>query len=199
MRKRIFKWVYDRLEPGERAALAPYRERLVGDLEGRVLEIGCGQGASFGHYRAGTEVVATDYSELMLDDARREADRHPASFVVRTADVLDLPFEDGEFDAVVSMLVLCSVGDQKKALSEIRRVLKPGGSLRALEHVRSQRWWRFWLQRSIVPIMWLFDGERFDRATDVAIRDAGFTVDVQEEPHIPELASIRRVLIFARK
>ena len=125
-----------------RRQMGQYRERLVADLDGRVLEIWCGTGANFGYYTAPAMVTATDYSEHMLWRAREAAGDANVPIDVQAADVTQLPFEDGEFDAVVSAPVLCSVPDAAAALAEMRRVLRPGRSaphLRARE--RSERGW----------------------------------------------------------
>ena len=199
LRKRLFKFVYDRAERSQRDAMAPVRERIVGDLSGRVLEIGCGQGASFPHYSAAAHIVATDYSKLMLRDAREAARDAKAQITVEQADVQDLPYEDESFDTVVSILVLCSVPDHERTLAEIRRVLKPGGELRIFEHVRSKRWWVYRLQQAATPAFWLIDGERLDRDTGEAVRRAGFTVEVNEEVEKKDLGPLRHILVFARK
>jgi ubiquinone/menaquinone biosynthesis C-methylase UbiE len=199
IRKRLFKSVYDRSERRQRDAMAPVRERIAGDLSGHVLEIGCGQGASFAHYPAAAHVVATDYSDLMLQDAREAAKSAQAHIEVELADAQRLPYEDESFDAVVSMLVLCSTPDQRRALAEVRRVLKPGGEFRLFEHVRSKRWWVYRLQQAATPVFWLLDGERLDRDTGEAVRRAGFRVELDEETHIKDLGPLRHILMFTRK
>ena len=199
MRKRLFAWIYDRVEPQERAALAPLRDRLVGDLEGAVLEIGCGPGGNFEHYPAAARVTATDYSEHMIQRALPHASAASATIEVRQADARNLPFEDGTFDAVTSALVLCSIPDQPRALAEIARVLKPGGELRLLEHVRSRQWWRQAGERLISPLSsLLLDGERFDRDTAAAVRAAGFEVTSEEDIDLPG-PPLRRILLSARR
>jgi ubiquinone/menaquinone biosynthesis C-methylase UbiE len=89
-----------------------------------------------------------------------------------------LPFRDGAFDTVVSGLVLCSVTDPGRALAEVRRVLRPGGELRALEHVRSTVPWRARWQDRVQPL-WtrLTGGCRPNRDTERAVEAAGFAID----------------------
>ena len=199
MRKRLFAWIYDRVEPQERAALAPLRERLVGDLQGAVLEIGCGPGGNFPHYPAAAHVTATDYSQHMIERALPHASAAPATIEVRQADARNLPFEDGAFDAVTAALVLCSIPDQPRALAEIVRVLKPGAELRLLEHVRSHQWWRQAWERTVSPLSsLLLDGERFDRDTPSAVRAAGFEIISEEEVTLPG-PPLRRILLRARR
>jgi SAM-dependent methyltransferase len=115
------------------------RRRLVADAHGRVLEIGAGTGFNLPYYPANLEeLVVTDPLDGMLDRARRRADRLGRKITTRKLAGERLPFEDDSFDTVVASLVLCSVDDQDAVLSEIRRVLRPGGSYLFMEHVRSE-------------------------------------------------------------
>src|SRR5919198_848278 len=135
---RIFAAIYDRMTAGsEKAGLAERRRALLADADGRVLEVGAGTGANIEHYPATVEeIVFTEPEEPMarrLEEKRRSAGRWGS--VVR-APAEQLPFADGSFDTVVCTLVLCTVKDPARALSEIERVLRPGGKLLFLEHVR---------------------------------------------------------------
>jgi ubiquinone/menaquinone biosynthesis C-methylase UbiE len=117
---------------------------------------------------------------------------------LREADAGALPFEDARFDAVVSTLVLCSVPEQARTLAEVRRVLKPGGALRLLEHVRSDRPWALALQRTVNPAWGLVaDGCHLDRDTLSAVRQAGFEVETVEEVRVDP--PLKNLVIFARK
>jgi ubiquinone/menaquinone biosynthesis C-methylase UbiE len=131
---RIYAGISGRME----RELGRYRDELVGDLPGRVLEIGAGDGMNFAHYGEATEeVVALEPEPYLRSKAapRAAAADVPISVVDGTAGAL--PFDDDEFDVVVVCLVLCSINDPADAFSEFKRVLKPGGSLRFFEHVRS--------------------------------------------------------------
>jgi ubiquinone/menaquinone biosynthesis C-methylase UbiE len=112
------------------------RRELVGDLSGRVLEIGCGTGTMFQYYGDGVELDAIEPEQDFLTLAAAKAGTVPR---VRAAagDGNNLTFPDGTFDAVVLGLVLCSVPSVERVLAEAFRVLRVGGRLRALEHVRS--------------------------------------------------------------
>jgi phosphatidylethanolamine/phosphatidyl-N-methylethanolamine N-methyltransferase len=103
---------------------------------GSVLEVGVGTGASFDSYPPGTQIVAVDLSEQMLGRARSRAEREEVSVDLRVMDVQRLDFPDASFDWVVGTFVFCSVPDPVLGLSEVRRVLKPGGIVLLLEHVR---------------------------------------------------------------
>jgi ubiquinone/menaquinone biosynthesis C-methylase UbiE len=116
-----------------------HRRELLAGLSGRILEVGAGNGLNFRHHPPGvTEVVAVEPEPFLRAKAAEAAVAAgvPARIVAGTAE--RLPAADGEFDAVVASLVLCSVPDQRAALEEMRRALRPGGELRVYEHVRSE-------------------------------------------------------------
>jgi SAM-dependent methyltransferase len=115
-----------------------HRRTLVAPASGRVLEIGGGTGFNLPYYGEGvSELVVTDPLGGMLRRVERRARTLGRRITTRRASAEALPFEDGSFDTVVGSLVLCSVEDQERALAEIRRVLRPGGTYLFLEHVRA--------------------------------------------------------------
>jgi ubiquinone/menaquinone biosynthesis C-methylase UbiE len=122
---------------GDRAGFATHRQRLLAHAEGTVVEIGAGTGLNFRHYSAGLEVVSTEPDPHMLKAARRATRRARARLTLRQALAASLPLPDASADTVVSTLVLCSVPDQSAVLAEVKRVLRPGGKLLLLEHVRA--------------------------------------------------------------
>jgi len=122
---------------GDRGESAARRRRLLADAEGVVVEIGAGTGLNFPHYPAGLEVAATEPDPHMLKAAQKAASRAKAKVTVLRAAAEALPLPSRSADVVVSTLVLCSVPDQAAALAEAYRVLKPGGRLLLLEHVRA--------------------------------------------------------------
>jgi ubiquinone/menaquinone biosynthesis C-methylase UbiE len=135
---RWFAAAYDLVNRGaERRVLGPIRRALLADAPGLVLEVGAGTGASFPHYRAAARVVAAEPDPYMLRRARRRAAAAPRPVVLVQCAAEALPVRDGAVDQVVAALVLCSVADEARALAEARRVLRPGGGLRFLEHVRA--------------------------------------------------------------
>ena len=121
----------------EKHGLLEWRRRLVGDLSGDVLEIGSGTGRNFAHYPVDATVYATEFDPVMFAAALPRAEGAGAGVVPLLADGMRLPFADGAFDVVVIGLALCSIPDPIAAVGEIRRVLKPGGRFRFLEHVRA--------------------------------------------------------------
>jgi ubiquinone/menaquinone biosynthesis C-methylase UbiE len=166
-------WLYDAAcTLLERTGLGRWRRRLCEGARGRVLDVGCGTGRNLPLLPPGT--VGSD---LALDLLLRARGRAPAARLVQ-ARAEALPFRDGAFDTVVSGLVFCSVDDPARGLAEVRRVLGPGGTLRMLEHVRSEhpRWARW--QDRLQPV-WtrVTGGCRPNRDTERAVEAAGFLIE----------------------
>jgi SAM-dependent methyltransferase len=164
---------------GERLGASQHRDELLAGLEGRVLELGAGNGLNFSHYPAlVTEVVAVEPEPYLRERALAEASRAPVQVRVVPGTADSLPADDGELDAVVASLVLCSVPDQERALAELRRVLRPGGELRFYEHVLAEDATRARRQRRLDPV-WtrLVGGCHLDRDTVAAIERAGFELE----------------------
>lgn len=156
-----------------------YREQLLAGLTGRVLELGCGDGAHFRLYPEGvTELVGLEPEENLRKRAEEAAAdaRCPVRVVPGFAEAL--PADDGEFDAAVAALVLCSVGDQQAALAELLRVIRAGGELRFFEHVRADARLHAGAQVAVQPV-WsrLGGGCHPARDTERAIGEAGFAVE----------------------
>lgn len=168
-------WLYDSLcVLAEWTGLGRWRRWLVGGARGRTLDLGCGTGRDLPLYGPGVSVVGLDPAWAPLLRARRRAPT--ARLVGGSAEAL--PFRDGVFDTVVSALVFCSVPDPRRGLGEVRRVLRPGGTLRMLEHVRSSRPWKARLQDRIQPF-WtrLMGGCHPNRETERAVEAADFLID----------------------
>jgi ubiquinone/menaquinone biosynthesis C-methylase UbiE len=140
VRHPIFARFFDRLSRLMEREVGQHRRELLGGLSGRVVEIGAGNGMNFQYYPTSVEEVVALEPEAYLRDKAHEAARD-ASIRVTVRDGLadPLPLQDEDFDAAIASLVLCTVPDPGRALEELRRVLKPGGELRFLEHVRSDR------------------------------------------------------------
>jgi SAM-dependent methyltransferase len=168
-------WLYDAAcAVSEWTGLGRWRRWLVEGARGRTLDLGCGTGRNLPLYGPGVRVVGVDPAWPVLGRARRRA---PGVPLVR-ARAEALPFRSGVFDTVVSGLVFCSVPDPARGLSEVRRVLRPGGRLRMLEHVRSTRPWRGRVQDAIQPCWtWVMGGCRPNRETERTVEAAGFVIE----------------------
>jgi len=175
---RWFASVYDKmLASQEKAYLGALREEMLKDVSGDVLEIGAGTGANFQYYRDDAKVVATEPDPYMMERAKKRAAEAGKNIELKLAAAEELPFPDASFDFVIDTLVLCSVKDQAEVLSEIKRVLRPGGELRLYEHVRYQNPVGALMQHAISPAwQWFGAGCHPNRDTGRALREAGFEV-----------------------
>jgi SAM-dependent methyltransferase len=158
----------------ERLGLGAWRHWLAGGALGRTLEVGCGTGRNLPHYGTGARVVAIEPCREVLAAARRRGPRVPLA----VASAEHLPFRSGAFDTVVSALVFCSVRDPHRGLREVRRVLRPLGTLRMMEHVRSRHPLGARFQDTAQPAWtWLTGGCRPNRETEANVTAAGFVID----------------------
>ncbi len=193
---RLFAAVYDRLNgQAERTWLGSRRAGLVAQAGGDVLEIGAGTGANLGHYRDATRVMAAEPDPAMRARLARHLSRAMVPVEVADAPAERLGFPDESFDTVVSTLVLCSVVDPDAALAEIRRVLRPGGRLLVLEHVRGEGRRARWQDR--VTPLWrrVGAGCHPNRDTGAAIVRAGFHLDHAERFEPPRVPAIVRPFV----
>jgi SAM-dependent methyltransferase len=176
---RIFAATYEKGSGrAERAGLGEARGTLLRGVEGRVLEIGAGTGWNVERYPPGTNVTYTEPGPHMGKRLRAKG----VEVVVAGAEAL--PFADDSFDTVVSTLVLCTVTDVPATLREVRRVLKPGGKLLFLEHVRADPGTKLerWQDRLHGPWHALACGCHCNRDTLSSLAAAGFSVeDVHHE------------------
>ena len=175
-----FAKVYARFAPEmDKAGAAKHRAELLAGLSGRVVEVGAGTGLNFRHYPATvTGVVAVEPEPFLRELAEKAAKDAPVPVEVVDGTAGALPSEDGEFDAVVASLMLCSVRDLPGALAEMRRVLRPGGELRFYEHVRSENAVAGSLQRAL-DVLWphVAGGCHTSRDIATAIADAAFEME----------------------
>jgi ubiquinone/menaquinone biosynthesis C-methylase UbiE len=197
LRSTFFACTYDRFSKGsEEAGLAEMRRNLIGSASGDVLEIGGGTGANLGYYGAGVEsLTVTEPEPPMLKRLERNAREENSQATILRAPAEDLPFEDSSFDTVVSTLVLCGVDDQPRVARELRRVLRPGGRLIFIEHVRSDDPRVAKMQDRMNPINRFFVFCDCNRRTLDTIRAAGFELTELEQTELPKAPPYIRPLI----
>lgn len=172
----------------EKLGMASWRSALVEDLHGNILEIGCGTGLMFPYYPDGVRLNALELMPEYLELAYDRSLSARASIFMSIGDGATLPYPEHHFDYVVSALVLCSVGNIEKTVSEIRRVLKTGGEFRLIEHVRSRHVLSGWLLDFFNPL-WLKlnqQGCNMNRKTEWLLEAYGF-----------KLSEVRPFKIFA--
>jgi ubiquinone/menaquinone biosynthesis C-methylase UbiE len=193
----LFARVYARVGHLMDAEIGDHRRRLLAGLEGRVLEVGAGNGLSFPYYPATvTGVLAIEPEPFLRRQALAAARQAPVPIRVVDGTAEALPTSDGTVDMVVASLVLCTVADPDRSLAEVDRVLRPGGRLHFFEHVRAEdprlARWQHRLQR---PWGWLVGGCHPNRDTVAAITAARLQVvqldrfDLQAMPPWPALTS----------
>ena len=176
---RPFAAVYDRaIASMETKWLGAARRQMLAGVTGNVLEVGAGTGANFQYYSAQAKVTATEFSKYFIKRAAAKITGASAEITLQEADAENLPFADDTFDAAVGTLVFCSVHDQMKALSEVRRVTKPGASLLMIEHVQADT-----PGKRMILNLWnpcqkvLAGGCNLNRDTRAAVVAAGFKID----------------------
>ena len=194
LRSRFFAMTYDRqMTKVEKAGLGAWREGLLAGAAGQVLEIGAGTGSNLRFYGPAVEsLTLTEPETPMLHRLERKVGEQAPGATVLRAPAEDLPFEDATFDVAVSTLVLCGVDDQPRALRELRRVLRPGGQLLFIEHVRSGDTQLARSQDRMNGINRFVVGCDCNRPTLDSIREAGLTVTRIEHTtmqKVPKFAS----------
>jgi SAM-dependent methyltransferase len=163
---------------------AVLRAGLVSDLEGIILEIGAGTGITFQYYGPQAEVIAIEPHDGFRRAAAESALIAKAEIQVIPGEGENLPFENDSFDAVSASTVLCSVKSPLKTLEEFKRVLRPGGKIRLLEHVRSENWFAGPAMDLLNPIWLRINkvGCNLNRETVEDVKAAGFIIH-SLEPH----------------
>jgi ubiquinone/menaquinone biosynthesis C-methylase UbiE len=170
--------MYDLLiAPLDMIGVRRWREWVVGAARGCVLELGVGTGLNLPHYRAAQMIAAVDPDGAALQYALSRRNGKGEAISLHQALAEELPFADESFDAVLGTLVFCTIGDPARALGEARRVLKVGGRLRLVEHVRVDNRVIAGAQDAITPL-WkeLAGGCHLNRDTLAAVERAGFRV-----------------------
>jgi ubiquinone/menaquinone biosynthesis C-methylase UbiE len=168
----------------EAGGIAGRRTDLLAGLAGEVIDIGAGTGPSFSHYPAAvTRVLAVEPEPRLRALAAAAAEGAPVPIQLTGGMADALPAAGASYDAAVVSFVLCTVPDPDTALAEIRRVLRPGGTLCFLEHVRAGTPGLVRAQRLLEATVWphLFGGCHLSRDTAAAIERAGFTITTLEQ------------------
>jgi ubiquinone/menaquinone biosynthesis C-methylase UbiE len=175
---------YDRIAGWqERSGFLEWRGRLVADLSGDIVELGAGTGRNFSFYKEGARVFASDFDPVMLERAKARAREAQADVHLFLADAQKLPFVSGSIDNLVIGLMLCSVPKPRQALAEARRVLKPEGRLRFVEHVRDPKGKLLARSQDLVNPAWrrISGGCNMNRRTSEVVEGAGFIIRSEDE------------------
>lgn len=175
--------IWDRQAGAYDAQMGWTERRLFGDqrdwvaeARGRVLEVAVGTGLNLPRYVPGVRISGIDLSPGMLAKARERAKELGVDADLRVGDAMALPYGDGEFDTVVCTYGLCTIPDDRGAIAEMARVLKPGGTLLLLDHVAATSWWLRALQWTVDRVSVPMAGEHFGRRPRRHVEAAGLTV-----------------------
>ena len=169
--------IFDLMEkPVEMLSFRHWRRKLLSDMKGRVLEVGVGTGKNIPYYPQGVKVTAVDISEKMLWNAQRKAAHAERNVQFALMDAQYLAFKNETFDTIVATFVFCSVPDAIKGLKELKRVIKKGGKVLLLEHVKSKHRAMGKLMDILNPLVVKMTGFNINRDTVTNIKNAGFSV-----------------------
>jgi len=182
----IFAAMYERMSRSgpEHNFMEPLRKEVIGQAQGVVLEIGAGNGLNFAFYNPEQveSVEAIEPDNAMLRYARERLNTARVSITLTQAPVEVLPFADETFDSAVATLVFCSVTDPMRGLGEVRRVLKPGGILLLIEHVRARGAFAQQLQNMITPVTKRMAGNcHWNRDTERSVINADFEIESRRD------------------
>ena len=178
----FFAAMYERLSRSgpEHNFMEPLRKEVIGQAQGVVLEIGAGTGLNFAFYNPEQveRVEAVEPDKAMLRYARERLKTARVPITLTQAPVETLPFANETFDSAVATLVFCSVTDPMRGLHEVWRVLKPGGMLLLIEHVRAQGAFAQQLQNIITPVTKRMAGNcHWNRDTERSVINADFEIE----------------------
>ncbi len=164
----------------DRKVFGDSRQWVCGQAVGDVLEVGIGTGLNLDCYPADVSITGVDLSPSMLEHARRRAAASGRDVALQVGDAHRLEFPETSFDTVVCTFALCAIPDERRAIAEMWRVLRPGGQLRLADHVVSTSGPVRLLQRVLELVTIPTGGEHFRRRPLLQVREQGFAIERHE-------------------
>jgi ubiquinone/menaquinone biosynthesis C-methylase UbiE len=198
---RFFSAVYDRAMQGaEDAGMREMRRELLAEASGRTIELGAGTGLNLELYPDSvSELTLLEPDPHMTRQLRARVASSDREATIAETGAERLPFPDGSFDTAVATLVFCTIPDPHAAIAELGRVLKPGGKLLFIEHVRSDdpglARWQDRLER---PWRFLGDGCHCNRDTVATISSSGLALERVEHDRLPKAPPLVRPMVRGR-
>jgi SAM-dependent methyltransferase len=160
------------------------REWACAQASGEVLEVAIGTGLNLPFYPSGVTITGVDLSPGMLAIARDRARTLGMEADLRAGNAEALEFGDASFDTVLCTISLCNIPDDRAAIAEMYRVLRPGGRLVLLDHVASDRWWVLLVQRLLEQVTRRTNGDYQTRRPLPLVAGAGFSIDFSERSRL---------------
>ena len=183
---------YDLVETMSEGRFRPWREKLWSCAQGNILEVGVGTGKNFPYHPRGAQVTGIDLSDQMLARAQERARRLGASITLREGDAQALEFPDNSFDTAAATFVFCSVPDPIRGLRELNRVVKPGGRILLLEHVRIDRPGIGGIMDLLNPLIVRLWGANINRPTLENVKRAGLEIESIE--HLGPMQMVKLIV-----
>ncbi|MFC7340193.1 class I SAM-dependent methyltransferase [Saccharopolyspora griseoalba] len=179
---------WDRSAPSYDRAMGYFERFMAGDsrswvcsrARGAVLEVAIGTGLNLPSYPAEVQLTGIEWSPQMLQLARLRAAELGTPAELLEGDARELPFDEASFDTAVCTFSLCAIPEHDRAVAEMHRVLRPGGTLLLADHVVSTAWPARLVQRAAELITVPMGGEHFRRRPAALLRAAGFDIVEQE-------------------
>jgi len=188
---------YDVMEIISERTFSRWRRQLVTRAKGKVLEVGVGTGKNFPYYPKGADVTGLDIADKMLLHARLRADKLGFPVHLMEGDVQSLPFPENSFDTAIVTFVFCSVPDPVLGLKELRRVVRSGGEILLLEHVRIDRPVIGFIMDIINPFFLHFIGPNINRRTVENVGKAGLLIEKIE--HLGFMQMVKMIIAHPGK
>jgi ubiquinone/menaquinone biosynthesis C-methylase UbiE len=188
---------YDVMEIISERTFSRWRRQLVARAKGKVLEVGVGTGKNFPYYPDGVDVTGLDIADKMLLHARLRADKLGFPVHLMEGDGQSLPFPGNSFDTAVATFVFCSVPDPVLGLKELGRVVRSGGEILLLEHVRIDRPVIGFIMDIMNPFFLHFIGPNINRRTVENVGKAGLRIEKIE--HLGFMQMVKMIIAHPGK
>ncbi len=183
VRDRFQAWLVNEMDTAMHRAFGQRKQKLFADHPAEIVELGPGAGANFRYYREGTKILAIEPNTKMHARLRQRAAQHQLQLEIISSGAETIPLADASQDFIVGTLVLCSVNNPSRVLSEAHRILRPAGRYVFLEHVAAKRSSCVAIEQRILRRPWrfLFAGCRVDQDTLSLVEATSFDAVAYDE------------------